>query len=134
MNQARIHAFPLAALLLAAFAAPPAHAQETVPESARYYLSQGEWIGVALTPGGRAILAQVAHAAAAGPVTSIDINGLADLAPTPASQQRLTTARLAATRAELMRDGIQAAAIAVQPAGGTVPAAQPHQVIVVVHY
>jgi hypothetical protein len=129
----------LTACLFAA-ATLPALAEETIPESARFFLSQGEWKGATLTESGHAIVADVAKSAAAAPATLFDINALADFAPTPASQKRVSDARLAAVREELERAGVALGDIAVQAVdtpGGGVPPLPPQEwrhVIIAVHY
>lgn len=131
------------ALLIAslAIACPlPAGAQQAAPEPPRFYLSQGEWKGAALTESGHGIVADVAKSAASVPVTVFDINTLADMAATPAGQRRMADARAAAVREELVRDGVAPGDIAVQAvetADGSVPPLPPQEVrrvIVAVHY
>ncbi len=126
---------------LALLAVLPARAETASPEIKRVYLSQGEWLGSALSPSGRELIADAASGATATTITQIDINGLADIASTPSRQKRISDERLAAARAEFVRLGIPDGDIgveAVTTSDGSDPALQggllARRVVIVVHY
>jgi hypothetical protein len=129
-------------LALACLALPAAMAcnRAAAQDAPCIYLSQSEWQGAVLTESGRQIVLDVVKSAAAAPVTLFDINALADIGATPASQRRLSDARAAAAREELVRAGVAPGEIAVQAvetADGGVPPLPPgesRRVVIVVHY
>jgi len=125
---------------IALLLAPALRAQTPAPELPLFQLSQGEWKGAVLTESGQEIAADAARSAAAAPVTLFDINGLADLSATPASQRRLSDARVGAVREELIRDGVAASDIGVliadRPDGAVppLPEGARKRVVIVVYY
>jgi hypothetical protein len=120
--------------------APALLAQMPEPEHSRFYLSQGEWKGAALTESGQEIVLEVVKSAASMSVTVFDINALADMGATPLSHRRIWDARLATVREELVHKGVPPGEIAVQEvrtADGSVPRLSPdavRRVVIVVHY
>jgi hypothetical protein len=109
-------------------------------EPRRFYLSQGEWRGTTLTKSGGEIIADVARETSGSQSALFDINGYADLAPTPDSQRRISDARVDAVREELTRDGVTPGEVGVYPADpdGSVPPPPAElatkRVVIVVHY
>ncbi len=125
---------------LALLFASALRAQTPVWELPIFHLSQGEWRGAVLTEIGREIAVDVARSAAAAPVTLFDINGWADMSATPASQRRLSDARVVTVREELISDGVAAGDIGVliadRPDGAVppLPQGEAKRVVIVVYY
>ena len=108
-----------------------------------FYLSQGEWNGAVLTQSGHDIIGEVARASLHQQVAQIDINGMADLAPTEAGQRRMAASRAQAVRDELIHDAVVVGDIVVVTYGAqnsagngieVAPSAAKHRVEVIVHY
>ncbi len=130
----------LALFCLLLMGIPAAWSEAAAQEAVRVYLSQGEWQGSVLTDSGHQIIADAAKSSASALVTLLDINALADIASTPASQRRISARRVEAVREELQRDGVSAGDIGVQivdqPDGSVPPLRDEErkQVVIVVHY
>ncbi|MCE2565907.1 OmpA family protein [Komagataeibacter sp. FNDCF1] len=109
---------------------PPPPAPAVVPPApvaARTYLVFFDWDGAALTGRAREIVAQAAQASGHVQTTRIEVNGYTDNSaaqPGPRGQQYnlgLSMRRADSVKAELIRDGVPASAIAVQGYGEARP-------------
>jgi hypothetical protein len=105
------------------------------------FLSQGEWLGPRLSDSGRRLLGDAAQDALPGTRIQIDVNSWADMAATPAAQQRLSDRRIEATRVELLRLGVAEADVAVMKvatADGSTPPPEGEvatkRFVIVAHY
>ena len=104
----------VAATAAVAQAAPPA------PAAARSYLVFFDWDRADLTARARQIVAQAATAAQSA-ATRIEVDGYTDLSGTAAYNQRLSVRRAQSVKAELVRDGVQPAEIAIEGRGESNP-------------
>jgi hypothetical protein len=113
--------------LLYAFNTPEAAAPMTpvasapVPSSpaARSYLVFFDWDRADLTPRATQIVADAAASSQKVAVTRIEVNGYTDTSGTPAYNQGLSIRRAKVVMAELVKDGVPAAAIVIQGYGET---------------
>ena len=103
-------------------APPPAPAaQPPAPAPARTYLVFFDWDRADLSDRARQIVAEAAQASARVQTTRIEVQGNADRSGTPQYNQRLSLRRAQTVAAELVRDGVPTAAIAIQAFGDTRP-------------
>ena len=100
-------------------APPPA----AVPQAtvARSYLVFFDWDRADLTDRARQIVGQAAQASTQVQTTRIDVQGNADRTGTEPYNMALSRRRADVVKAELVRDGVPAAAISVQAFGDTKP-------------
>ena len=109
-----------------AFGAPPppsptapAPVAVPAPAPARSYLVFFDWDKATLTTRAQQIVKQAADNATKVQYTRIDVNGYTDTSGTPQYNQGLSIRRGQAVAAELVRDGVPKAAIAIQGFGET---------------
>jgi outer membrane protein OmpA-like peptidoglycan-associated protein len=95
--------------------APPAQQQ------ARTYLLFFDWDRADLSARARQIVAEAAQASAHTQTTRIAVNGYTDLSGTRAYNQALSLRRARSVQAELVRDGVAPASIAIQGYGENNP-------------
>ncbi len=88
---------------------------------ARSYLVFFDWDRADLTDVARRIIMEAAQASTHVQHTRIEVQGNADRSGTPAYNQRLSLRRAQTVAAELVRQGISTAAIAIQAFGDTKP-------------
>ena len=105
--------------------APPPVTAEQAPVPAQppapVYLVFFDWDRADLTERARQVIAMAAQATTRTQLTRIDVEGNADRTGTAAYNQRLSLRRAQAVSAELIRDGVPAAAISIQAFGDTKP-------------
>ena len=99
----------------AAAAAAPAPAVQP----ARSYLVFFDWDKATLTDRARSIIKEAADNSTHVQYTRIDVNGYTDTSGTPQYNMGLSIRRASAVKAELIKDGVPAAAIATQGFGET---------------
>jgi opacity protein-like surface antigen len=102
---------------------PPPHAI-AFPDlvlASRSYLVFFDWDRADLTQRARQIVREAAEHSTRGRYTRIEVDGYTDTSGTPAYNQRLSVRRAEAVAAELVRDGVPRAAIAIQGFGETHP-------------
>ncbi len=104
----------------ASTATPPATAS-AAPTPARTYLVFFDWDRSDLSDRARQIIAEAAQNSARVQTTQIEVQGNADRSGTPAYNQRLSLRRAQTVAAELVRDGVNQSAIAIQAFGDTRP-------------
>ena len=97
---------------------PNAVPRESGPST---YLIFFDWDRADLTARAREIVARAASGASNGRATRIEVDGYTDLSGTKAYNQRLSLRRARSVMAELVRDGVQAGAIAVSGRGEANP-------------
>ena len=107
-----------------AFGAPvspmaPAAASAPAAVMARSYLVFFDWDKSSLTDRAKGIIKDAAANSAKVAYTKIDVNGNADTSGTPAYNQGLSMRRAQAVAAELVKDGVPKAAIAITASGDT---------------
>jgi OOP family OmpA-OmpF porin len=123
---------------------PPAPIAAPAPmvEPARSYLVFFDWDKADLTDRARQIIHEAASNSTHVQYTRIDVNGYTDTSGTPQYNMGLSVRRAAAVKAELIRDGVPAAAIATQgfgethllvPTGAGVREPQNRRVEIVIH-
>jgi OmpA-OmpF porin, OOP family len=102
---------------------PPAPAPVSTPAAvpARTYLVFFDWDRADLTDRARQIVAEAAQASTRVQTTRIEVQGNADRSGTPAYNQKLSLRRAQTVAAELVRHGVQMAAIEIQAFGDTRP-------------
>jgi OmpA-OmpF porin, OOP family len=100
---------------------PPAPMAAPAPmvQPARSYLVFFDWDKADLTDRARQIIHEAASNSIHVQYTRIDVNGYTDTSGTPQYNMGLSIRRAAAVKAELIRDGVPAAAIATQGFGET---------------
>jgi outer membrane protein OmpA-like peptidoglycan-associated protein len=96
----------------------PASAVPASPTS-RSYLVFFDWDKAVLTDRARQIVAEAASNSTKVQYTKIEVNGYTDTSGTPAYNQGLSVRRAQAVAAELVKDGVPKAAIAIQGFGET---------------
>jgi outer membrane protein OmpA-like peptidoglycan-associated protein len=105
--------------------APPAPStavvQPPAQEAARTYLVFFDWDRADLSGRARQIVAEAASASTHVQTTKIEVNGYTDLSGTAAYNQKLSVRRAQSVKAELVRDGVSAAEIAMQGFGESNP-------------
>ncbi len=105
--------------------APPPIAQAAPPvapiAASRTYLVFFDWDRADLTDRARQIIGEAAQATTRVQVTRIEVDGYTDLSGSAAYNQGLSVRRAQAVAAELARDGVPRAAIAVQGFGESDP-------------
>ena len=89
------------------------------PTNARTYLVFFDWDRADLTARARQIVAEAAQASTRTSYTKIQVSGNADTSGTHQYNQRLSLRRAETVAAELVRDGVPRAAIAIQAFGDT---------------
>jgi outer membrane protein OmpA-like peptidoglycan-associated protein len=101
----------------------PAIAPAAVPApavaAARSYLVFFDWDKATLTDRARQIVAEAAANSTRVQYTRIEVNGYTDTSGTPQYNQGLSVRRAQAVAAELVKDGVPTAAIAIQGFGET---------------
>jgi opacity protein-like surface antigen len=104
---------------------PPAPAPAPVvaptPPPARTYLVFFDWDKSDLTARAKQIIGEAAANVAKVKVTTIEVNGYTDLSGTAAYNQKLSVRRADSVAAELVKDGVPKAEIAIQGFGETHP-------------
>ena len=101
---------------------PAPVAQPTPPMApARTYLVFFDWDRADLTTRARQIIAEAAQASTRVQTTRIEVNGYTDLSGTAAYNERLSVRRAESVQAELVRDGVPRAEIAIHGFGETHP-------------
>ncbi|MGA3400327.1 MAG: OmpA family protein [Acetobacteraceae bacterium] len=106
---------PMAAATTAATAATPAPAVQP----ARSYLVFFDWDKATLTDRARQIIKEAADNSTHVQYTRIEVNGYTDTSGTPQYNMGLSIRRADAVKAELVKDGVPAAAIGTQGFGET---------------
>ena len=96
----------------------------TAPTPARTYLVFFDWDRSDLSDRARQIVAEAAQNSTRVQTTQIEVQGNADRSGTPAYNQRLSLRRAQTVAAELVRDGVNQSAIAIQAFGDTRPLVQ----------
>ena len=108
-----------------AFGAPammaPAPVPVAVAPASRSYLVFFDWDKSDLSARARQIIAEAAQASTRTAVTRIDVGGNADRSGTPAYNLGLSRRRADTVAAELVRDGVPKASIAIMAYGDTRP-------------
>lgn len=104
---------------VATAAAGPAPAPAPAP--ARTYLVFFDWDSADLSGRARQVIAEAAQASTRVQVTRIEVNGYTDASGTHAYNRALALRRAGAVQAELVQDGVPAAAIAVAGFGADHP-------------
>jgi outer membrane protein OmpA-like peptidoglycan-associated protein len=103
--------------------APPPPAPMPVaapaPAPARSYLVFFDWDKATLTPSAQQIIGEAAANSTKVKYTQIQVNGYTDTSGTPQYNQGLSIRRAQAVAAELVKDGVPKAAIAIQGFGET---------------
>jgi opacity protein-like surface antigen len=117
----RYELFPPPPPLPAAPVTAPAPAAVPAPEAARTYLVFFDWDRADLTSRARQIVAEAAQASTHVQTTRIEVNGYTDLSGSAAYNQRLSVRRAESVEAELVRDGVAQAEIAIQGFGESNP-------------
>jgi OmpA-OmpF porin, OOP family len=100
-------------------AAPPAPAPAPAVQPARSYLVFFDWDKATLTDRARQIIKEAADNSTHVQYTRIEVNGYTDTSGTPQYNMGLSIRRATAVKAELIRDGVPAAAISTQGFGET---------------
>jgi opacity protein-like surface antigen len=90
-----------------------------LPPPARSYLVFFDWDKATLTPRAQQIIAEAAANSTKVKYTQIQVNGYTDTSGTPQYNQGLSIRRAQAVAAELVKDGVPKAAIAIQGFGET---------------
>jgi outer membrane protein OmpA-like peptidoglycan-associated protein len=99
---------------------PPAAAQVApAPAPARTYQVFFDWDKATLTDRAREIVKAAAEASTKVQTTRIEVNGYTDTSGTPQYNKGLSIRRAEAVAAELVRDGVPRASIAIQGFGET---------------
>ena len=98
---------------------PPPPPIGVTPPAIRTYLVFFDWDRADLTDRARAIIAQAAQATTTIAVTRIEVNGNADASGTARYNLGLSQRRAQNVAAELVRDGVNRQAIAIQAFGDT---------------
>jgi outer membrane protein OmpA-like peptidoglycan-associated protein len=111
------YAFGASVTTTAAAAAAPMAAPAPAP--ARSYLVFFDWDKATLTPRAQQIIAEAAANSTKVKYTQIQVNGYTDTSGTPQYNQGLSIRRAQAVAAELVKDGVPKAAIAIQGFGET---------------
>jgi len=99
--------------------APPPPMATPAPAPARSYLVFFDWDKEDLTDRARQIVAEAAANSTKVQYTRIEVNGYTDTSGTPQYNQGLSVRRARAVAAELVKDGVPQAAIAIQGFGET---------------
>jgi OmpA-OmpF porin, OOP family len=97
----------------------PAPMAAPAPAPARSYLVFFDWDKANLTPRAQQIIAEAAANSTKVQYTQIQVNGYTDTSGTPQYNQGLSIRRAQAVAAELVKDGVPKAAIAIQGFGET---------------
>jgi OmpA-OmpF porin, OOP family len=97
----------------------PAPMAAPAPAPARSYLVFFDWDKATLTPRAQQIIAEAAANSTKVKYTQIQVNGYTDTSGTPQYNQGLSIRRAQAVAAELVKDGVPKAAIAIQGFGET---------------
>ena len=103
----------------AAPAAAPAPAPAPAVQPARSYLVFFDWDKATLTDRARQIIKEAADNSTHVQYTKIEVNGYTDTSGTPQYNMGLSIRRASAVKAELIKDGVPAAAIATRGFGET---------------
>ncbi len=98
---------------------PPAPVAMPAPAPARSYLVFFDWDRAELTDRARQIVSEAAANSTKVQYTRIEVNGYTDTSGTPKYNQGLSVRRAQAVAAELVKDGVPTAAIAIQGFGET---------------
>jgi OmpA-OmpF porin, OOP family len=98
---------------------PPAPAPAPEVHPARSYLVFFDWDKATLTDRARQIIQDAAQNSTKVQYTRIEVNGYTDTSGTPSYNQGLSVRRASAVQAELVKDGVPAAAITIQGFGDT---------------
>ncbi len=98
---------------------PPAPMAAPAPAPARSYLVFFDWDKATLTPRAQQIIGEAAANSTKVQYTQIQVNGYTDTSGTPQYNQGLSIRRAQAVAAELVKDGVPKAAIAIQGFGET---------------
>jgi OOP family OmpA-OmpF porin len=98
--------------------APPAQ-PAPAPAASRSYLVFFDWDKATLTDRARQIVKDAADNSTRVQYTRIEVNGYTDTSGTPQYNQGLSIRRAQAVQAELIKDGVPQAAIAIQGFGDT---------------
>jgi outer membrane protein OmpA-like peptidoglycan-associated protein len=101
--------------------AAPSAAAVPAAASARSFLVFFDWDKATLTDRARQIVAEAASTSGKVEHTRIEVNGYTDTSGTPKYNQTLSVRRAQAVAAELVKDGVAAAAISIQGFGETHP-------------
>ena len=101
--------------------AAPAPAAAPAPEAARTYLVFFDWDRADLSDRARQIVAEAAQASTHVQTTRIEVNGYTDLSGSTAYNQALSVRRAQSVEAELVRDGVAQAEIAIHGFGESNP-------------
>ena len=102
-----------------AASAAPAAAPAPAVQPARSYLVFFDWDKATLTDRARQIIKEAADNSTHVQYTRIEVNGYTDTSGTPQYNMGLSIRRADAVKAELIKDGVPAAAIATQGFGET---------------
>jgi outer membrane protein OmpA-like peptidoglycan-associated protein len=102
-----------------ATAAAPGPAPAAAVQPARSYLVFFDWDKATLTDRARQIIREAADNSTHVQYTRIEVNGYTDTSGTPQYNMGLSIRRATAVKAELIKDGVPAAAIATQGFGET---------------
>jgi hypothetical protein len=97
----------------------PAPTSAPAPAPARSYLVFFDWDKATLTPRAQQIIKEAADNSTKVTVTQIEVNGYTDTSGTPQYNQGLSMRRAQAVAAELVKDGVPQAVIAIQGFGET---------------
>ena len=97
----------------------PAAAPAPAMQAARSYLVFFDWDKATLTDRARQIVKQAADNSTHVQYTRIEVNGYTDTSGTPQYNMGLSIRRATAVKAELIKDGVPAAAITTQGFGET---------------
>jgi OmpA-OmpF porin, OOP family len=100
-------------------APPPAPVVAPAPAPARTYLVFFDWDKYYLTPRAKEIIAEAAANSTHVQYTQIEVNGYTDTSGTPTYNQGLSMRRAKSVQAQLIADGVPAAAIAIAGYGET---------------
>jgi outer membrane protein OmpA-like peptidoglycan-associated protein len=98
---------------------PPAPVAAPAPAPARSYLVFFDWDKATLTDRARAIIKEAADNSTKVQYTKIEVNGYTDTSGTPKYNMGLSIRRAQAVAAELVKNGVPKAAIAIQGFGQT---------------
>jgi OmpA-OmpF porin, OOP family len=98
---------------------PPAPVEVAPAPISRSYLVFFDWDKATLTDRARQIVSEAAANSTKVQYTSIEVNGYTDTSGTPRYNQGLSIRRANAVAAELVKDGVPKAAIAIQGFGET---------------
>ena len=97
----------------------PAPMAAPAPAPARSYLVFFDWDKATLSPHAQQIIREAADNSTKVKYTQIQVNGYTDTSGTPRYNQALSVRRAQAVAAELVKDGVPKAAIAIQGFGET---------------